>query len=138
MSIILLSVSPGLMAGDLERSNVVVIVNPSVKEQDISMASLRAIFGMRLTHWENGAPIRVYVLPDDHPTHSSFSKQVLGMFPYQLRWAWDRLVYSGTGEGPIQVSSEEEMKLKVSNTPGAIGYLTASRIDEKVKVPTIK
>ena len=116
----------------------VIIVNTGVEEQAIPLVTVRTIFSMRLSHWRSGTPIRVFILPDDHPVHVRFSKQILGMYPYQLRWAWDRLVFSGTGQAPILVSSEEEMKRRVANTPGAIGYLTGSKTDEMVKVTSIE
>ncbi|MXS84364.1 hypothetical protein ABO04_00155 [Nitrosomonas sp. HPC101] len=74
------------------------------------------------------------MLPDDAPLHSIFSKKKLNLFPYQLRSAWDRLVYSGTGQAPFVVHSEEEMHTKIATTPGSIGYLSRARIDGSVQV----
>lgn len=81
---------------------------------------------MRLSLWSNGLPIRVIVLDDSHPVHQQFSKQVLGIFPYQLRQVWDRGVFSGTGAEPIFANSVEEMMEKVRLIPGAIGYLPSN------------
>ncbi len=108
------------------------IVNKSVQQSSMSKGALRTIFGMRLRSWKDGSAIRVIVLPDNHPLHADFSKRVLGMFPHQLRWAWDRLVYSGTGQAPIQVSTEEQMLHLLQSTPGAIGYLRQEPDDDSV------
>jgi periplasmic binding family protein len=135
---------------------VVVIVNPAAPAGEaIARNTLSAIFGMRLRAWENGTPIRVYVLPDNHAVHVMFCKQILGVFPHQYRTAWDRLVYSGTGQAPLEVASEEEMRTRVggtrgeapvvvggedemrarvAGTAGAIGYLTRKMVDESVTV----
>ena len=78
---------------------------------------------MRQTTWSNGQAITVYVLSNQHLTHQLFSTQVLGMFPYQLDRIWNKLVYSGLGEEPIKVQSEQEMLERVSQKPGAIGYV---------------
>jgi len=115
-----------------------VIANPSVTEKTLSKGSLRAIFGMRLHAWPDGTAIRVFVMPDDTPLHAAFSKEKLNVFPYQLRSAWDRLVFSGTGPAPDIVSSPEEMLARVASTPGAIGYLTKSKTDGRVNVLQIK
>jgi ABC-type phosphate transport system substrate-binding protein len=123
-----------LQAPAARADGVAVVVNPGVEEQRVSLGTLRTIFGMRLRTWEDGTPIRVYVLPDDHPLHSEFTKQVLGMFPHQLRWAWDRLVFSGTGQAPTEVGTEREMYRKIAGTAGAIGYLRRDQIDEDIKV----
>lgn len=86
---------------------------------------LRAAFTMRIRQWPDGRPLRVFVLPDGHPLHDRFCRERLGTYPYVLRNAWDRLVYTGTGFAPITVSSEEEMRRRVQATPGAIGYISS-------------
>jgi hypothetical protein len=139
---------------------VVVVVNPATPGgAAIARNTLSAIFGMRLRAWEDGTPIRVYVLPDNHAVHVMFCKQILGVFPHQYRTAWDRLVYSGTGQAPLEVASEqemrarvagirgeaavvvgseEEMRAKVAGTAGAIGYLTRKMIDESVTMVPVE
>lgn len=107
-----------------------IVVHPDVRQQNISRNVLRAIFGMRLRKWPDGMPIKVFVLKDDAPFHAAFSKEILHVFPHQLRRAWDRLVYSGTGQSPFEVSSMEEMKEKISNITGAIGYLPSTIRDQ--------
>jgi hypothetical protein len=99
------------------------IVNADVGVARLDEQTLRAIFGMRLRRWSNGEAIRVFVLPDDNPDHVAFAKQILNTYPHQLRRAWDRLVYSGTGQAPVEVTSTEEMRERVRQTPGAIGYV---------------
>lgn len=116
-----------------------IIVNPSLAgEQDIKLNALRAIFSMRLRTWPDGTPVRVFVLDDDQALHVKFAKKRLDIYPHQLRYSWDRLVYSGTGQAPTEVASEKEMLEKVAATPGAIGYLPESLINDKVHVLMIK
>lgn len=123
----------------LADNSPVVVVNPKIYPKGfISQSALSAIFGMRLRKWEDGSGIKVFVLPDDNPLHIAFSKKVLLVYPYQLRYAWDRLVFSGTGEEPVKVKSEQQMREIVGSTPGAIGYLSRSMIDETVKTVTEK
>ncbi|MGH8565568.1 MAG: substrate-binding domain-containing protein [Gammaproteobacteria bacterium] len=135
---------------------MVVAVNPATPAgTTITRNALSAIFGMRLRAWADGTPIRVYVLPDDNAVHVTFSKEILGVFPHQLRTAWDRLVFSGTGQAPLEVGdeeemrariagikierpvvvgSEEEMREKLARNRGAIGYLSRRMIDERVDI----
>jgi ABC-type phosphate transport system substrate-binding protein len=119
------------------QSGVEVVVNDSVQQQMLSVTTIRAIFGMRLRTWPDGKPIRVFVLNDDDPLHVAFSKKILNIFPHQLRLAWDRLVFSGTGQAPYQVGSAKEMRARVATTPGAIGYLGEGMINDSVRVPAI-
>lgn len=94
----------------------------SLQDVELSQEQLRRIFFSRQTHWPDGTPIRPFVLPDKHPLHIRFSKEILGVYPYQLRSAWDRMMYSGTGVPPITVKNAEEKRNKIEQTPGAIGY----------------
>lgn len=110
-----------------------VVIHPSQNESRITRNALRAMFGMRLRTWPDGTPIRVFVLREDSSTHKAFAKRILQIFPHQLSRAWDRLVFSGTGQAPQVVQSPEEMLAKVASTPGAIGYLPPESIDERVQ-----
>ena len=89
----------------------------------LNREQLRAIFFVRQTKWSDGTPVRVFVLPDRHALHIRFTKEVLGVYPYQLRSTWDRMVYSGTGVPPTAVQGVDEMRNRVEATPGGIGYL---------------
>lgn len=89
----------------------------------LNREELREIFFARQNKWTNGTPIRAFVLPDGHPLHVRFAKEVLGVYPYQLRSAWDRMLFSGTGVPPRVVESVEEMRRRVDGTQGGIGYV---------------
>lgn len=110
------------------------MVNPSVDSKDLSVEQIRRIFSMRQTTWSNDQTITVYVLANQHQTHQVFSTKVLGMFPYQLDRIWNKLVYSGLGEEPIKLQSEEEMLERVSQKPGAIGYVMQSIDVDRINV----
>jgi ABC-type phosphate transport system substrate-binding protein len=117
---------------------VEVIAHPSVATNRLSLVTAKAMFGMRQTRWPDGNPVRVFVLPDGHFVHQAFSKEVLNLYPYQLRQTWDRQVYSGTGQAPVEVATEEEMLARVSRTPGAIGYVRKVNVNEPVRVIPIQ
>ena len=103
-----------------------VFANSSAGTNRVDLHTLRAIFGMRLTEWPNGTRITVYIMDPDSALHNRFAKRQLQLFPYQLTQAWDRLVFSGTGQAPLIVRSPLEMQRRLQETPGAIGYLPAN------------
>ncbi len=99
-------------------------MNPALQSVPLDRDLLRAIFTMRLRAWPSGPPVRVFVLPDSNPLSDRFYREQLGMYSYVLRAAWDRMVFTGTGLAPTVVGSEEEMRRRVRETPGAIGYVS--------------
>lgn len=133
-SIIALSLIVSLCLASSVSAEVAVITHRDTPLGTLSNNALRSIFGMRLRAWPNNEPIRVFVLADQHPVHERFAKEFLSVFPQQLRRAWDRLVYSGTGQAPVEVASEEAMREAVASTPGAIGYLDSDRLTPDVAV----
>lgn len=115
------------------------VAHPDVPHEGfLPLATARAIFAMRVPIWEDGAPVRVFVLSDDSDLHVGFFKRKLKVYPHQMRQAWDRMVFSGTGMAPTRVQSEEEMKAKVASVAGAIGYLREETIDDSVRVLEIR
>jgi ABC-type phosphate transport system substrate-binding protein len=128
-----LMLSASLNAGPLE-----VVTNPSIREESLSISTLRAIFSMRMTQWPDGTPIRVFVMGDKNPQHAVFSKQLLGVFPHQLRRAWNRQIYSGTGQAPNKVETAADMRYQIETTPGAIGYLPEDQLNEHVRTIEIE
>jgi len=123
-----------LMFFSLQAAAVEVIVNRGVAGTSLAQASARALFGMRLTKWLDGRPVQVFVLPDGHAVHVALCKEQLNLYPYQLRQSWDRLVYSGMAQAPIEVATEEEMISRVATTPGALGYVRKVKPNDPVKV----
>jgi len=117
---------------------VVVIVPADSSIEFLSKTGLRAIFGMRSRTWPQGGAIKVFVLEDDDPVHNLFTKQILQTFPFNLRRIWDRRVYSGTGQSPSVVKTEQEMRDRISMTANSIGYISLSRVDAGVKVVSLQ
>lgn len=99
---------------------------------------VRLYFTLAMHQWPNQNPVRVFVLPDDHPLHVAFAKSTLGLFPRQLRQVWDRQVFSGTGQAPTTVADEAEMIRRVTTTPGAIGYSWSPPKDSRVRAIQVK
>lgn len=93
---------------------------------------------MRLHKWKDGTPVSVFVLKDENPLHIKFSKLVLNVFPHQLRRAWNKAVFSGSGQAPRELEKNEDMIEKIGNTPGAIGYLRTTDMNENIKILTVR
>ncbi len=117
---------------------VELIVHPDVPVNEITRPQARRIFGAKVTRWGDGTLIRVFVLPDETPLHQEMSKGILNLYPYQLRAAWDRIIYTGIGQAPIQIASEPDMRRQVAMVPGAIGYVGRIHSNDKVRVLPVR
>lgn len=113
--------------------SLTLIVNPQLDITSISRNKARSIFSMRLREWSDGTPIVVYVLPDQAELHRDFVQNILAMLPHQLRRHWDRYVYTGIGQAPIEVANINEMITRVHNTAGAIGYIREDSADANIR-----
>ncbi|MCP1674137.1 hypothetical protein J2T57_001239 [Natronocella acetinitrilica] len=113
------------------------IAHPSVVGP-MSVGMARALFSMRQRTLQDGTPVSVFVLPDAAAEHDQFVKETLRALPYQLRSAWDRQVFSGSGRSPVTVSSEQEMLARVATTRGAIGYVRRELVDGQVQIIVIE
>ncbi len=114
------------------------IANPDWPATPLDRNQARLYFTLRLRLLDNQIPINVFVLPDDHPLHRQFAKNILGLFPYQLRQVWDRQLFSGTGQTPITVATEQEMLERVGSTPGAIGYVESGSNSPQVRILEVR
>lgn len=124
-----------LLANSLPTGHAVeVVVNRSVPEVSLKLPTAWAVFSMRLRTWSDGTPTSVFVLRDNNSLHAEFTKQILDTFPYQLRRAWDRVVFSGTGQAPTEVNSVDEMYERIISTPGSVGYLPDNRVDNHLRI----
>ncbi|GEK72047.1 hypothetical protein HHA04nite_05910 [Halomonas halophila] len=137
----LLSVAPWVAADqgdDDEAQTVLLVAHPDVTTQSLTRDITRALFAMRQRTWPNGQAARIFVLPNRHPVHARFVKQRLSVYPHQLQLAWDRAVFSGTGQAPERVSTQAEMLERIADTPGALGYLEREKLDDRVQVITME
>ncbi len=50
-----------------------------------------------------------------------------------MKSIWLRNMLSGEGDPPEALKSEEEMLQKIAATPGAIGFLSHTKVDNNVK-----
>lgn len=63
-----------------------------------------------------------------------FYSKVTEKTPAQVKAVWSRLVFSGKGSPPKEVSNSGEVKKLVNANPDAIGYIEKSAVDSTVKV----
>ncbi|MEP3589810.1 MAG: hypothetical protein ABJN18_09640, partial [Marinobacter sp.] len=124
----------GLFSGGGAFAETKVLINKDIPTRDLDTSYLNQIFAMQTRRWPNGAPIHVFVLPSTDPRHREFVVNHLKSQAHQMDRIWNRMLFTGTGKPPTVVSSERDMYVKILNTPGAIGYVSADYPVEDVHV----
>ncbi|MCL2917903.1 hypothetical protein [Shewanella litorisediminis] len=104
-------------------ANAEIIAHDKTQASGLTVSQLRLIFSRQRLFWSDGSPIRVFILPPDSEQHRQFCTESLEVLPYVLQRQWDRLVYSGTADRPEIVANPDQMRRRVKETPGAIGYV---------------
>ncbi|MBB3111876.1 phosphate transport system substrate-binding protein [Paenibacillus phyllosphaerae] len=100
------------------------VVNPAVTVEDLTQQQLVDIFTGKVTNWKDlggeDQAIQIVNRPASSGTRATFEKYALGTKTEDL-------------QGSIQEDSSGTVKKLVAETPGAIGYLALSYLDDTVK-----
>jgi hypothetical protein len=130
--LVLLALAPRPVQASNEVA-LAVIVAPSSKVTNISIADLRRVFqSERLTDPDGNRLIAL-----NHPPKTvdrvGFDRVVLGMDPEGVGRFWiDRKIRGGSGP-PRTVESLATLRRVVEKLPGAIGYLRPSQLSNEVR-----
>jgi ABC-type phosphate transport system substrate-binding protein len=112
-------------------AKTVVIANDDIDVRTINKRELQKVFLGRTS--ELGGQRVVLATLREGLSHKEFTENYLQMTPQQFTNHWRKIVFSGTGKEPKSFDSEAELVKFVSETPGAIGYVSASTTTNGVK-----
>ena len=107
----------------LQSPDVVVIAHPDVPFDSLSQKDLKNIFLGKKRHW-NSDLVVVPVTLGEGQAHEGFLAHFIGMTPLRFSNFWKRMILTGQGKPPRQITQETAAQRFVSRTPGAIGYLS--------------
>lgn len=113
--------------------DVVVIANPSVTADSISLADLRSVFLLERSALKDGSFVAP-VLQKSGTAHLAFLRRYLDRDQEEMRIYYQGLVFTGKGSMPKELNSDAEVIAYVAKTRGAIGYVSSLSSTEGVKV----
>ncbi len=113
-------------------SQVAVIAHKSVPVDTIKKSELLDFYTADIKKWINGDKVIVNDLKPKGEVKKIFYK-FLGKTPSRMKSIWLRNMLSGEGDPPEALKSEEEMLQKIAATPGSIGFLSHTKVDNNVK-----
>lgn len=105
-----------------------VIVGATSTVTEVTRAELARIFLKKQTRWKTGEEVAPVDQSARSPVRAAFSHDVLVAEGLEKISAvenyWRGLIYSGRGTPPVVKTSDDEVRLFVAATPGAIGYVS--------------
>jgi len=115
-------------------ADIAIIGNPQDSIGQLNTGNVRKIFLGDRKSFPNG----IHATPINHvvgsPDRKEFFSLVMSMGESSYSRHWKRKISTGIGSSPEEVSSREAILRSVANTPGSIGYIDASKVDDRVKV----
>lgn len=122
-----------LLLSQLAFAEVAVIVHPS-NNNALDEATVAKIFLGREKSFADGKSVVPVSLSETATASTAFNDTVLKKSSSQLKAYWSKLVFTGKGTPPKEITSDEEMIKLVATNPSLIGYVDASKVDASVKV----
>lgn len=117
----------------MDENPVAIIVSAqAMLAPDLHADDLSLIFWRKKLYATHGQPLRPVNLYSEHPLRLRFSQHILRSAPKSQVNYWNGLYFHGV-QPPFTVQSEEAMIRYVAETDGAVGYIDACHLDERVK-----
>lgn len=127
----LLLASLVLMCGTTQ-AEVAIIVNPA-NSAAISSEDIKSLFSGRQKSFTDGKTALILALEEDNPTRTAFNNAVLGKTDAQTKAYWSKLLFTGKGTPPKEISASEMLQM-VADNRNTIGYIDAASVNDTVKV----
>ena len=117
---------------------IAIIVNKSSSVSNLSMAELKTYFKLESQFWKNSDRVNAATLAYEKPEATKFNSIVYELPNDGVKKTWIQKIFRGQiKEAPKLQRSEEDMLKYVSATTGAIGFISADKVDASVKVLSI-
>lgn len=132
-------VATALSLGNVAASaDPIVVVSPRSAITMLSKYDVADIFLGRTNRLPDGTPIVPIDQREGSPIRNEFYLEFTGKSPAQLKAYWSKLIFTGRGKPPMEVSGGNALKGLIAANPNAIGYLDSQLVDDTVRTVIIK
>lgn len=113
----------GVVFTTVAQAEVIFICHKNVPVHILTPKEIKHIFLARKTTWSNSEGI-IFANHEDKTVFREFSKKFLSMSPAHYTTYFRKKIFTGMGQRPKAVKNDQKMIEFVSNTNGAIGYIS--------------
>lgn len=117
----------------LSQAEIAVIVNKN-NSVTINAEEIKGIFLGKINTFPNGLEAIPLVQKAKTPIANEFTKKVLKKTNSQIQAYWSKLVFTGQGTSPKELSNNKKVISIVSSNLNTIGYINAKDIPDNVRV----
>lgn len=114
-------------------ADVAVIVN-TTNNNPIDESFIKKVYLGKAKSFEDGAKIEMYTLGDADAATVEFREKVLNKTNSQYKSYWSKLVFTGKGTPPKEMSNANEMINEVKRNTNTIGFIASDKVTDDVKV----
>ncbi|SRR5258706_9510870 len=118
--------------------DVVAVVSAKSPITSLASNQVADIFLGKTSRFPDGSLAVPIDQQEDSPAREKFYAQLTGKSPAQMKAHWSRIIFTGRGQPPREVSSNAEAKKTIAANPNAIGYIDLSQVDASVKVLALR
>lgn len=122
------------LGADAAVADVVAVVSAGSPVTTISKSQVADIFLGRATQLPGGEQAVPIDQPEGSTARNEFYFRFAEKSPAQLKAHWSKIIFTGRGQPPQEVSNGIEVRKRVAKSPHAIGYIEPNLVDSSVRV----
>ena len=122
------------MTAVMARAEVDVVVSAKNPITELSKAQVAAIFLGNTSRFPDGSQAVPIDQNEGAAVRDEFYRRFCDKSPAQIKAHWSKIIFTGRGQPPREVSNSVELKKLLANNPHAIGYIKPGQVDGSVKV----
>jgi ABC-type phosphate transport system substrate-binding protein len=115
-------------------AEVVAVVSAKNPIVAMSRNQVADVFLGKASRFPDGSQAVPIDQAESSATRDEFYLKFAGKSPAQLNAHWAKIIFTGRGQPPREVANGAEVKKRLAENPGAIGYLEQDQVDRSVKV----
>lgn len=122
------------LAGSAAFADVVPVVSSKSPVYELSRNQVVDIFLGKANRFPNGELAVPIDQAEGSEVRDAFYRQFTNRTAAQLKAYWSKIVFTGKGQPPREVSPGESVKRVLADNPNFIGYIDRADVDANVKV----
>jgi ABC-type phosphate transport system substrate-binding protein len=115
-------------------AEVVAVVAAKNPVSTLSKNQVADIFMGKMIRLPDGREVVPVDQAENSAARREFYLKFAGMSPAQIKMFWSKIIFTGRGQPPPEVSNDIEVKKFIAKHPDAIGYIERKLVDDSVKV----